>query len=115
LPIERIKISYGFSNWQLPIGNFLGWLTDPGCFLVKESNSRPGSRQDPVGGFQARFQRVLLATFSIRSHPPSGLVCPVPAGLVTSTHLAPSCCEPGRVSHPRNFGFAISDFGLCGF
>jgi hypothetical protein len=32
--------------------------------------------------------------------------------LFTSTHLAPSFCEPGRISHQKNCGLRISD---CGF
>jgi hypothetical protein len=34
---------------------------------------------------------------------------------LTSTHLAPSLCEPGRVGHPIDFRFPISDFRLNEF
>jgi len=52
--------------------------------------------------------RVLLATFSIRFVIPRRLL----PRFVTSTHLAPSSCEPGRVSHPpiSNCGLRIADF-----
>jgi hypothetical protein len=49
--------------------------------------------------------------FQIRFHHP---ISPTPCArrFVTSTHLAPSCCEPGRVSHQAIFDlrFAIANF-----
>jgi hypothetical protein len=56
-----------------------------------------------------RFQRVLLATFSnalSSSNQPTSCARRV----VTSTHLAPSFCEPGRVSNPTIFDCQLPIF-----
>ena len=83
-----------------------GWLTDPGCSLfVKRSNSDK-FRATPSGSSERCIKRVLLATFSIRSH------------LATSEALSPPFShfdpfgtefrEPGRVSHPLQRSFQLA-------
>ena len=83
-----------------------GWLTDPGCSLLSKE-ATPTSLGQPL---QARvsdaIKRVLLATFSIRSH------------LATSEALTPPFFhfdpfgtefrEPGRVSHPLQRSFQLA-------
>jgi len=92
----------------LAIGNVPEWLTDPGCSLFLQGSNSRKVQGWPNRLFERLCQRVLLATFQIRF---SGWLF-LPRTLpFTSTHLAPSCCEPGRVSHSviANFRLPIVD------
>ena len=68
-------------------------------FVKKRSNFGQVQRRKYLGRLERRFQRVLLATFQIRFSSSKGYSSSGPT-VLTSTHLAPSLCEPGRVGHP---------------
>src|SRR6185503_17228348 len=95
--VQRKRLSGFFARHRgkFPIADVLGWLTDPGCSLLKRSNSDK-FRATPSGLSERCFQRVLLATFSIRPlHATTEALSP------PFPHFDPfgtEFCEPGRIS-----------------
>ena len=76
----------------------LGWLINPGCSLFEKKQLRQ-FRATPQGLSERCFQRVLLATFSIRP-----LHATTEAFSPPFPHFDPfgtEFCEPGRISHPN--------------
>src|SRR6266498_187096 len=81
------------------LSRFLGWLTDPGCSLSKGSNCRQSASQNLTAKLNDASNGCCWPRFQIRS--PHIVSNCLSCRFVTSTHLAPSCCEPGWVSYPR--------------